>query len=135
MRKKIKLFLFSFLCVACLHANLSVAATNAPVLWPGPQPDGSMLLPNQWSLRPAGRHIELGDFPVNVAVHPDGQFAAVLHCGYSEHEIVIVDVAEGIIITRSNVPEAFYGLTFSRDGRRLYCSGASGEVIHAFAFD
>ena len=37
---------------------------------PGYRPDGSILLPNQWSLRPAGRQIELGDFPVNIALHP-----------------------------------------------------------------
>src|SRR5258708_1897737 len=31
---------------------------------PGKQPDGSVLLPNQWSLRPAGQQVELGDFPI-----------------------------------------------------------------------
>jgi len=110
------------------------AATNAPVLWPGAQPDGSMLLPNQWSLRPAGKHVELGDFPVNIAVHPGGKFAAVLHCGYSQHEVIVVDVASGQIASRTKVAEAFYGLVFSRDGRRLFCSGAGDEVIHAFDF-
>ncbi len=29
-----------------------------------------VLLPNQWSLRPAGRQVPLGDFPVNIAMHP-----------------------------------------------------------------
>ena len=58
---------------------------------PGKQSDGSVLLPNQWSLRPAGRQVELGDFPINVAVHPGGRFAAVLHSGYSTHQIVVVE--------------------------------------------
>ena len=40
---------------------------------PGRQPDGSVLLPNQWSLRPAGAQVEMGDFPINVAVHPGGR--------------------------------------------------------------
>ena len=61
---------------------------------PGAQPDGSVLLPNQWSLRPAGRQVELGDFPVNIAVHPKGRFAAVLHSGYSKHEIIVVDLQQ-----------------------------------------
>src|SRR5205809_1022385 len=35
-------------------------------LLPGKQANGSVLLPNQWSLRPVGRQVELGDFPINV---------------------------------------------------------------------
>lgn len=110
------------------------AAAEAPVLWPGRQADGSMLLPNQWSLRPAGTQIELGDFPVNMALSPDGKYVAVLHCGYGQHEIVVVDLAGGKVASRSKVAESFYGLAFARDGRKLYCSGASGEVVHGFNF-
>jgi DNA-binding beta-propeller fold protein YncE len=104
-------------------------------VWPGPQPDGSVLLPNQWSLRPVGRHVELGDFPVNIAVHPDGKFAAVLHCGYSAHQIIVVDLGAAEVVARKEVPEAFYGLAFDRQGKRLWCSGAGAECVHQFAFD
>ena len=104
------------------------------VLWPGGKPDGSMLLPNLWSLRPAGDHVELGDFPVNIAVHPKGQVAAVLHCGYSPHEIVLVDLEKKQISSRVPLTEAFYGITFSADGKKLYCSGASGEEIFRFDY-
>jgi len=101
---------------------------------PGRKPDGSVLLPNQWSLRPAGRQVELGDFPLNVAVHPGGRFAAVLHCGYSAHEIVVVDIASAAVVSRTGLRTAFYGLEFSKDGRRLFCSGAGEEVVYAFEF-
>ncbi|HTJ00947.1 MAG TPA: SMP-30/gluconolactonase/LRE family protein, partial [Dongiaceae bacterium] len=111
------------------------AAATPPPLWPGRQPDGSMLLPNQWSLRPAGFSVELGDFPVHIAVSPDGRYAAVLHCGYGPHEVVVVNLAEMKVVARTNFAEAFYGLTFSRDGRKLYCSGASQEVIRTFDFN
>ncbi len=93
-----------------------------------------MLLPNQWSLRPAGKQVQLGDFPVNVAVHPSSRWAAVLHCGYGAHELVVVDLLGGQVKGRTPVHEAFYGLEFSRDGKRLFCSGASDEVIHCFDF-
>lgn len=59
---------------------------------PGKQTDGSVLLPNQWSLRPVGRQIELRDFPVNIAVHPGGRYAAVLHAGYGAHQVSVVDI-------------------------------------------
>ncbi len=102
--------------------------------WPGTQPDGSVLLPNQWSLRPVGKQIELGDFPVNIAVHPGGRFAAVLHAGYGRHEIVTVDLRDERVASRTPVHETFYGLEFSPDGKQLFCSGAGDEVIHNFQF-
>src|SRR5450631_4013087 len=52
-----------------------------PQVLPGVQPDGSIRLPNQWSLRPAGKQMTLGDFPVNLALHPEGKFLAALHAG------------------------------------------------------
>src|SRR5437764_15289563 len=64
----------------------------SPRRLPGAQPGGSILLPNQWSLRPAGKQIELGDFPVNLALHPTGDWLAVLHAGYGTHEVVVLSL-------------------------------------------
>src|SRR5215216_1929047 len=103
---------------------------------PGGRSDGSVMLPNLWSLRPVGRQIALGDFPVNIAVSPNGRYAAVLHSGNSEHEIVVVDLKSNSvgIVSRALVSESFYGLTFSPDGKQLFCSGAGDEVVHRFTF-
>src|SRR5689334_11909439 len=106
----------------------------ARVEWPGAKADGSVLLPNQWSLHPAGQPVELADFPVNVAIHPRGRFVAILHCGFSEHQIQIVDLKTPSVVSRSNVNEAFYGMEFSKDGEKLYASGAGDEVVHVFDF-
>lgn len=104
---------------------------------PGIQQDGSVQLPNQWQLRPVGRHLEVGDFPVNLATHPSGQFMAVLHAGMREHEIVIVDLnrTRQKIVNRVSVDQTFYGLCFSPDGKKLYASGGEFEVVHEFDFD
>ncbi|QJX00953.1 bifunctional YncE family protein/alkaline phosphatase family protein [Frigoriglobus tundricola] len=104
---------------------------------PGLRPDGSVLLPNQWSLKPAGRHLEAGDFPVNIALHPTGEFAAVLCAGFGPHEILIVDLnpERTRVLSRVQVPQAFYGLTWSNDGRQIYASGGEDEVVHVFDFD
>src|SRR4051812_41174322 len=64
-----------------------VPAALPPRVLPGVQPGGTILLPNQWSLRPAGRHLALGDFPINIALHPSGKWLAVLHAGFSTHEV------------------------------------------------
>src|ERR1051325_4370598 len=115
-------------------ANPQSANHKPRSVLPGKQPDGSVLLPNQWSLRPAGRQVELADFPINVAVHPGGPFAAVLHTGDSDDEIRVVDVLAAKVVSRMPIHEAFYGLEFSSDGSKLFCSGAGDEVVHAFGF-
>ncbi|HKB37444.1 MAG TPA: hypothetical protein VKD72_13415, partial [Gemmataceae bacterium] len=57
---------------------------HIPRVLPGTQPTGEVRLPNGWSLRPAGQQIVVGDFPVNLALHPDGKWLAILHAGYGE---------------------------------------------------
>ena len=101
---------------------------------PGHQSDNSVLLPNQWSIHPAGRQVTLGSLPVNIAVHPRGKYAAVLHSGYGPHEVIVVDLSAGKITSRVPIHETFYGVTFSHNGRELWCSGGGDEVIHRFAF-
>jgi DNA-binding beta-propeller fold protein YncE len=110
------------------------APAKSPIRWPGPQPDGQTLLFNQWSLKPAGRQIPLGHFPVNIAMHPSEPWAAVLHCGYRQHEIVIVDLKHQEVASRVSVPQAFYGITFDPARKRLFASGGEFEVVHEYAF-
>ena len=102
---------------------------------PGPQPDGSVILPNQWSLRPVGRQTVVGDFPVNIALHPDGRHAVVLHCGYGPHELAVLDIETRRILSRTRLDDAFQGLAFADGGTRLYVSGGSAETILAFRFE
>ena len=108
---------------------------RAPVRWPGLQIGGEVLLPNQWSLRPAGKQVPLGDFPVNVAVHPSGPWAAVLHAGYGDHEIVVVDLTRDRVVSRVLLDQTFYGLCFDAAGERLFASGAEQGLVHAFRFE
>ncbi len=104
---------------------------------PGLRKDGSVQLPNQWSLKPAGRQLELGDFPVNIALHPTGEFAAVLCAGFKEHEVIIVDLNPDRtrVLSRVQIDQGFYGLTWSNDGRQIFASGGEFEVVNVFDFD
>src|SRR6516162_9684777 len=97
------LFAAAALAGACGSLALGLTATQnreavrpaAPAavtrVLPGIQPGGEVRLPNQWSLRPAGRQVALGDFPVNLALHPSGRWLAILHAGYGTHEVAIFD--------------------------------------------
>jgi YVTN family beta-propeller protein len=109
--------------------------TKAKPVLPGPQPDGRVQLPNQWSLRPAGAQVELGDFPVNMALHPSGRWLAILHAGHSEHEVIVVDTQRRRITCRIPIEQTFYGLCFSPKGDRLFASGGEFELVHEWQFD
>lgn len=121
--------------ITAITLTFSAIAADTSARWPGRQPDGSVLLPNMWSLRPAGTQVDLGDFPVNIAVHPNGRYAAILHSGHGTHEVAVVDLTKNEIVNRAKVPESFYGLEFTKSGNRIYASGAGSEVVHVFDFD
>jgi DNA-binding beta-propeller fold protein YncE len=104
---------------------------------PGLEPGGLVRLPNQWALHPAGKQLALGDFPVNLVLHPSGRWLVALHAGYGSHEVVIVALQGNAqkIVCRVEVDQAFYGLCFAPDGKTLFASGGEQEVVHAWDFD
>src|SRR2546428_812818 len=80
-----------FLSSLLMTAAASAKDTPAEIDVPGARTNGFVQLPNQWLLHPAGKQLVVGDFPVNIAVHPDGKYAAVLHSGNGQNEVVIFD--------------------------------------------
>lgn len=123
--------------VAALLALLvgrSVCAQRSRTVLPGVQDDGAIVLPTQWSLKPAGRQIAVGDLPVNMAVHPTGRWLAILCAGYGNHEVIIVDLKTRRLASRTIVRQAFYGLAFNQSGDRIYASGGEFEVVHSWSF-
>ena len=126
--------LLGALVASALVFNSAQAAAKPTTTLPGLQRDGSVLLPNQWSLRPVGKQVPVGDFPIQVALHPDGKFAAVLHSGYGQHEVRILEVKTGRPVSQVAIDESFYGLAWAPDGKTLFVSGGGAEVIHAFDF-
>ena len=103
-----------------------------PATWPGMTRAGTILLPNGWSLKPAGRQTKLGDLPVQVAMHPSEPILAILHAGYGEHEILLVNGANGRTISRVSLPGTFAGLVWSADGKQLFASGGFDDLIYRF---
>ena len=112
--------------------RVPVAKTRQEVTWPGLTHSGTVLLPNGWSLKPAGRQTGLGDFPVQMAVHPSEPILAILHAGYGEHEVITTSATTGNIIGRVALPETFAGLVWSADGKYLYVGGGWYDRIYRF---
>jgi YVTN family beta-propeller protein len=102
------------------------------VTWPGLTPEGAVLLPSGWSLKPAGRQLRLGSFPMQIAIHPSEPVLAVLHAGYGEHEVVTVSTQSGRILGRVSIPQSFGGLVWSPEGRSIYVGGGFDDVIYRF---
>ncbi len=92
-------------------------------------------LPNGWSLTPAGRQLEAGDLPLNVAVSSNGRHAALVHAGVGRHFIQLVDVAAEKTLDEQTIAKAWYGLSFSADGKRLYASGGNDNLIAIYAVE
>ncbi len=102
------------------------------ITWPGMTREGTVLLPNGWSLKPAGRQTRLGDLPVQIAIHPTQPILAILHAGYGEHEVVTVEGATGKVIGRVALPGSFAGITWSADGKQLFFGGGFDDLIYRF---
>ncbi|HMJ66511.1 MAG TPA: YncE family protein, partial [Candidatus Binatia bacterium] len=132
---KVSLHLLALILVVAGCSSVDRPREEAPIDVPGQRPGGAVRLPNQWWLRPVGKQIVLGDFPVNVAIHPSGKYVAILHSGHGQNEIITVDFAAEKIISRVAINESFYGIAFSKDGKELFCSGGGDEVVHAFTID
>ena len=109
------------------------AAASADFQLPGPRAEGFTLLHSQWPIHPVGDQVALGDFPVAVAVNPEGTLAAVLHAGHGRHAVRLVAIATSTEVDTAPLAEAFCGIAFSRDGATLACSGASDGVLHLFS--
>src|SRR5213594_1061743 len=96
---------------------------------PGPQGGGVTLLPNGWRIAPAGRHITVGDLPLAMVESPDGRYLIVSNDGYAKPTLAVVDTARLIVKSRVAVENAWLGLAWHPDGRRLYCSGAGESTV------
>ncbi|MBW4586753.1 hypothetical protein G7B40_015150 [Aetokthonos hydrillicola Thurmond2011] len=102
----------------------------------GRQPDGSVLVNTGQFITPAGKQIEFNGRPVAVTLSPDGKTAAFLNgVGSSEGKfIVVVDLSTTKLkqeFNPTNGGASFNGITYSKDGRKLFASDASGKLVIA----
>ncbi|GGD79589.1 hypothetical protein GCM10011514_49440 [Emticicia aquatilis] len=88
-----------------------------------------VLLPNGWSLTPAGRSLEVGDLPLNIAVSASQKLMAVTNNGQGKQSIQLIDVKSEKILDNIEIPKSFYGLKFSKDEKSLYASGGNDNWI------
>ncbi len=90
------------------------------------------VLPNGWTLSPAGEHIALTDLPLNIMPLADNQTALVSTSGYNSHELALVDLNEKSVSDRQKVRQSWFGLTATPRVDRIWWAGGGSRLIHAF---
>ncbi|MDR3692500.1 MAG: alkaline phosphatase family protein [Fimbriimonas sp.] len=91
-------------------------------------------------IAPAGDAIEVGSFPVNMKLSPDGRFIVVTDCGFRE-QLSVIDASTGRLLskkefvgTRRAQSGLYYGLAFgAKEGKTLlYVSRGAQDLISTY---
>ena len=124
------------LLVALVGTALLTRAQSAPRpdAVPGALADGSTLLPTGWRLAPAGRHLAVGDLPLNVIQSPDSRYLIVTNNGLAKPSFSVVDVASWTVKNTTPLDYAWYGLAWSSDGTKLYSAGGGQNNVQEFTY-
>jgi YVTN family beta-propeller protein len=93
------------------------------------------VLPNGWTVTPAGTLTPLGTMPLHMSLDRTGRWIAVTNAGYARLSLTIVDAATGSIADSKTLGGAFYGVAFSHDDQTVYASTAAKDGVERFAFD
>jgi DNA-binding beta-propeller fold protein YncE len=131
-RGAVLLLVFGACVVGIVGSYAQRGAIPAPR--PGPARGGTTLLPNGWRIAPAGRHIQVGDLPLNMVQSPDGRYLVITNNGWSKPTLTIFDTRTEQVIGRAPVDHAWLGLAWDPNGTRLFSAGAAENTIHEFAW-
>ncbi|MEX8546829.1 MAG: beta-propeller fold lactonase family protein [Mucilaginibacter sp.] len=92
-----------------------------------------VLLPNGWKLSPAGRSLPLGDLPLNMQLSASGKLLAVTNNGQSTQSIQLIDPNTEKLLDQKAIKKSWYGLSFSKDEKKLYASGGNDNWILCYS--
>ena len=129
MRRHVAMLVTFTFCVAGALVPLAQRSPS-PAARPGYLGDGVTLLPNGWRIAPAGRHVQIGDLPLNMVPSPDGRFLIITNNGWEKPTLSVFDTKSLQVVSRLAVNNAWLGLAWHPDGHRLFSSGASENVIY-----
>ncbi|MCP5114458.1 MAG: hypothetical protein GY953_26820, partial [bacterium] len=90
---------------------------------PGPAPNGGDLLHTGWTLKPAGREVKLGPFPMSAELSPSGKFLLVMDSGPDKPSIRVLETKTFREIQRLELDGAWLGMDFTVAGNLVYVSG------------
>ena len=120
------------LIIPVIPIVLGIQSTSAQNISNNSKPV-KVMLPNGWSLNPAGRSLALGDLPLNIQISGSQKLLAVTNNGQSKQSIQLIDPQSEKLLDEKPIGKAWYGLKFSADEKKLYASGANDNIILAYS--
>jgi YVTN family beta-propeller protein len=127
-------YLLLFLILLLQISGAASQKQDAARKLPGELPTGAYLLPNGWSLTPAGEQIRVGDLPLAMMLHPDGKHLLVSNNGYSTQSVDVIDLAAKKVVSSTTVDMTWLGLGASQDGNTIYAGGGRNNAILRFSY-
>ncbi|MCZ8517828.1 bifunctional YncE family protein/alkaline phosphatase family protein [Paenibacillus filicis] len=103
----------------------------------GPQSDNTGVNPHGWTLTPAGKQINLGDFPMGGSLSPDHHYLVVSNDGQGTQSLQVVDIQKQQVVQTipyTNSEGLYLGTAFSPDGKTFYASAGGNNKIRVFQF-
>ena len=120
--------------VPAVTALLRAQHAPAAALSPGAQADGSTLLPSGWRLTPAGRHLMVGDLPLNAVQSPDSRYLIVANNGLAKPSLSVIDVASWTIKSTTIVDGAWLGLAWHPSRHAALSERREPEHVQEFSY-
>jgi DNA-binding beta-propeller fold protein YncE len=94
-----------------------------------------VLLPSGWSIAPVGKHLPVGDLPMDMAESPDGRFLVVTNGGYTKPWLDVIDLERWHALDRQPLENAWLGLAFHPDGGRVFSSAGGAQAVDELRFE
>ncbi len=92
-------------------------------------------LPTGVRLDPTGDVIDLGSMPMGMALAPEKDKVVVILGGWREQGIQVIDLKSMRVTQTLQQEAAFYGISFSQDGRTVYASGGNDDSIFCYSWN
>ena len=94
--------------------------------------DKGYLLPNGWTVTPAGDQVITTDMVLDVRPLADGKHALVASSGFNDHDLMVVDLASKQVVDKETVRQSWFGLALDPEAGKVWWSGGGGDRIHGF---
>src|SRR5262249_57078029 len=99
---------WTFPALLVLILALPLLADDPP-RYAGPT-DTGFLLPNGWTITPAGKQLVLPDMALNILPLADGKHALVACSGYNQHQVALAELAGPAVVDTARVSQSWVGL-------------------------
>ncbi len=116
--------LVAIICMSIYFIKKPVISGNKKV---GPQPDGSVLVPSNQLLRPAGLQVFLPGRPVDLALSLNEQLLLVKN----QYSLDLIRLNDRTILQSLPYPHSgasYTGICLSADGRRVFVTDAANHI-------